>query len=610
MALYKDGNVYRTYEEQVDHLTDAHNNQLTFNANVSKQLQDLATNVSLGGYALVRFAFQTSGGTFYHYNSGTVVTIPGLTGTENDYVEFSTGSVEDIPAYGFFNSDNQVVISYGGDFREQNPTIEAINITKNTSATYEATLTAFNGTSLNDFNPNNVKKQVFNVINDLRYNAPTQYVSYDINGDGVYNFVFIGPNKEGEVGTLVYVYDGTNYNEIKQKLRIEQDYILFGVNGDSTNIPDISTGIRGDLYTATSIGNYKKVGSILGNKGDKGDTGTFDTPEATANTLEPGQNATVSITSSGLDTNKKFSFTFGIPKGEKGDKGDKGDTGAQGNPGTDGLKLHDGILNNPSELPDFATAEQGDAYTVINTSTSTTTYDLYYKAVDGSTWSVLPNWGGVPGPKGDKGDTGAQGNPGIQGEKGNTGATGKEALALNTIVDRTWLANVNDVYELSPEMFNRTPEIGEPFYGVVRYDNSLYMVSFTVGSIGETNGYNCIVNSIYRIGSDVHLYNHNVSIGFKNNDSEYRISFSILNTSSNDINTYDLLRQAVNSKTINVTGAFISKIFNVDVYKIDFEIDNTTMGFDAYCYDTVNKAFTILTCIKPTSILDSVIQIF
>lgn len=57
MAIYKDGNIYRTYEEQVDHLTEAHRNQLTVNSNLSEQLNKLIENTSYGGQNLVRFSF-------------------------------------------------------------------------------------------------------------------------------------------------------------------------------------------------------------------------------------------------------------------------------------------------------------------------------------------------------------------------------------------------------------------------------------------------------------------------------------------------------------------------------------------------------------------------
>ena len=90
-----------------------------------------------------------------------------------------------------------------------------------------------------------------------------------------------------------------------------------------------------------------------GPKGDKGDTGEagpagadgaaagFGTPTATAAQLASTAAPTVTVTASGDDTAKVFSFSFGIPKGEKGDTGETGATGPQGAAGTSvtGAKL-------------------------------------------------------------------------------------------------------------------------------------------------------------------------------------------------------------------------------------------------------------------------------
>lgn len=56
-----------------------------------------------------------------------------------------------------------------------------------------------------------------------------------------------------------------------------------------------------------------------GNPGQNGASAGFGTPTATVTTLEPEEDATVSISASGPDTEKVFSFTFGIPKGEAGE---------------------------------------------------------------------------------------------------------------------------------------------------------------------------------------------------------------------------------------------------------------------------------------------------
>lgn len=51
----------------------------------------------------------------------------------------------------------------------------------------------------------------------------------------------------------------------------------------------------------------------------------FGETTASISTLEPGEEATVSVTASGNFTERKFDFKFAIPKGEKGEKGELAD---------------------------------------------------------------------------------------------------------------------------------------------------------------------------------------------------------------------------------------------------------------------------------------------
>ena len=416
MAIYKDENIYRTYEEQVDHLTEAHRKQLTVNSNLSEQLNELIENTSYGGQNLVRFSFLKRGNLYYSlsdsFNSQTQL----LGGDVGDYVEISSGRPDDIPAYGYISEGGattcKITLAFKGDFIDREAPITMRNVKKgktNTPAPISTSLwTSFGGTSLNDYDPNDRKKQVFNVLDDVFYNSRTQYGSFDLNGDGVYNFVYLGAVFNGEDGKSVRTTTGSDTAAVVAEMQ-EGDSILFGADNKTSAVDASATA--GDLYRFAGNNRFVKMGNIKGAKGAKGDKG--DTGNQGIQGVQGPQGA----------------------KGAKGDKGDKGDTGDQG------LTIYTGVKNSPDELPPFSSAKLGDAYRVINTSGTTVAYDLYFKAEGGTTWDIQPNWGGVKGDKGDKGDTGNQGIQGVQGpqgakgakgDKGDKGDTGDQGLTIYT----------------------------------------------------------------------------------------------------------------------------------------------------------------------------------
>lgn len=387
MALYKDDKVYRTYEEQVDHLTEAHREQLVFNDNINARVNDLAIGTGIGGQNLVRFAFEKSG-TFYRLSAGQIAV--QLPGTENDYFEIRSGDPNDIPAYGYYVSEYVVAIAWQGDFTQQYAQLTLRNVTTGQEWESAFNFEVFTGTSLADYDANECKNQVFNVISDLAYNAPTQYASFDLNRDGVYNFVFIGLNPKGQDGKSLYVVNNNNIVSIINQLTA-LDSIVFAVD-NTTQYVDTNAK-AGDIYTYAGNGNWTRQGSIKGAAGAQGAQGV-----------------------QGIQ---------GI-QGEQGIQGIQGATGAQGEPGKDGitLKIFTGTYSSVSELPVFSTTNVGDAYRVLESNVGTIVYDLYFHAEGGATWDVIPNWGGIKGDKGDKGDTGATGPQGIQGPQGEQGVQG------------------------------------------------------------------------------------------------------------------------------------------------------------------------------------------
>lgn len=394
MQLYKDGKVVRTYYEQVDHLTKEHEKQLTINQNIANQLQSLTENSGIGGADYVRFAFQKNG-IFYRLVAINFGDINDF-GDIGDYIEVTSKNLDDIPAYGYIRKgedNNPYFLSDGGDFAEKRTSLTIINITKNTSKQIEVlpgNYSSFTGTSLLDINANNVKNRIFNVMNDLSYGTKTQYVSFDLNNDGNYNYVFIGAIEEGKNGSSIYSANMSNISSVVTQMSVN-DYILFAEDNTGTLV-DQNAKI-GDLYIYNGNSSYTKIGNIRGAAGQNGAQGVQGTQGI------QGQQGVQGI------------------QGLKGDTGEKGESGMA-------LQIHTGVLNSASELPEFSTATVGDAYRVINTSGTVVTYDLYFKAVDGTTWDIQPNWGGIKGDKGDKGEVGPQGVQGVQGPQGPQGIQG------------------------------------------------------------------------------------------------------------------------------------------------------------------------------------------
>ena len=552
MSLIKDGNVYRTIEEQVKHLTNAHLEQLTQNENFSNQIKELTVASNLGGYNIVRFSFEKQG-TFYRFLNNRI-SYP-FEGDTNDYIEIYSDSNNDIPAYGYCDGNGNVNISFLGDFEQNYSVLNIRNVTKNTNGTINVQLTAFSGTSLLDHNPNDVKKQLFNVINDLAYNTRTQYVSFDLNNDNVYNYVFVGININGKNGRSFYATNSIDFNEVFLQMS-EGDLLLISSTG--AEIPYINNPNRGDVYIYNGNNVFELKGSILGPKGDKGEKGD-----------------------QGIQ---------GI-QGEKGEQGIQGIQGEKGEPGTPGsaINILDGIYSNPSELPSFSSINVNNGYLVIDTSGSVVTYDLYYKAEDGTNWSIVPNWGGIPGPKGDKGDPGANGSQGIQGERGEKGEQGNQAPYYNGFYSPGKIPTIGDNYSLNVSDFNSIPQ-NIPVDGIMiycLYDNIAYLVEISINSeLDEV--YNCTVTNVSKLKGESEQssikYNH-IYTNYYSGDSRipgFNITISIITTVSQQYESFVDLVNAIYSEEAKVLycSGFIKNISGSESYIVTgLIVDNVNTAF-------------------------------
>ena len=551
MAIYKDENIYRTYEEQVDHLTEAHRKQLTVNSNLSEQLNELIENTSYGGQNLVRFSFLKRGNLYYRlsdiFNSQTQL----LGGDVGDYVEISSGRPDDIPAYGYISEGGatmcKITLAFKGDFIDREAPITMRNVKKGNTSTpapiSTSLWTSFGGTSLNDYDPNDRKKQVFNVLDDVFYNSRTQYGAFDLNGDGVYNFVYLGAVFNGEDGKSVRTTTGSDTAAVVAEMQ-EGDSILFGADNKTSAVDASATA--GDLYRFFGNNRFVKMGNIKGAKGAKGDKG--DKGEQGIQGVQGPQGA----------------------KGAKGDKGDKGDTGDQG------VTIYTGVKNSPDELPPFSSAKLGDAYRVINTSGTTVAYDLYFKAEGGTTWDIQPNWGGVKGDKGDKGDKGAQGIQGVQGPQGAKGAKGDKGDKGDKGVDgKSYGCPVYCFLEVPSVTYTR--DDGEVFSGYISCKFTIY----TTRLEDETNITLDNFSDYIAYLNDIGTYQHTpgfipCSGAFTCTDGK-DLAIIITGMNFQDFNSVNLpitFEGVINDMTENANVGASDKtrmvVFNVEMSKINY----------------------------------------
>lgn len=161
-------------------------------------------------------------------------------------------------------------------------------------------------------------------------------------------------------------------------------------------------------------------------------------------------------------TEYRAELEFGIPKG---------DTGAPGKDGKDGtsLDIQQQIYESPADLPPFAETTVNQAFVVKNTSDG---YDMYFHAVDGTDWTIIPNWGGIQGPKGDTGAAGPE------------GPEGKPALQCSSVYTNGTPA-VDATLTISSTFFNRVAEVGDNTLVVWQANSKSWLVLAEVTAVAS-----------------------------------------------------------------------------------------------------------------------------
>ena len=186
-----------------------------------------------------------------------------------------------------------------------------------------------------------------------------------------------------------------------------------------------------------------------GTNGADGAAAGFGEPIANVTTLDAGQQATVSVSASGDDTNKVFTFNFGIPKGADGTgidiKSSSEECTAPGDAYIDengDIQIWDGEqfnnggqIRGPQGEPGPAGSNGEDGKTpVFESGTATSVESTAQPSVQivssGTDDSGNPKYRinvSIPkGQKGDTGDTGPAGAPGATGANGQDGAAGED----------------------------------------------------------------------------------------------------------------------------------------------------------------------------------------
>lgn len=193
-----------------------------------------------------------------------------------------------------------------------------------------------------------------------------------------------------------------------KKLRADR---LKGAKGDALTFDQLTEdqkaqlkGPKGDKMTFADLTSEEKAQL----KGEKGDALTFSMLTDEQKAQLKGQKGETGATGpQGPQGIKGDTGAQGL-RGPKGDTGPQGEKGDKGDDGTS-IKILGTKASNTELPPSGNTA--GDAY-LVNGS---------LHVWNGSAWI---DCGNIQGPKGEKGDTGAQGPQGVAGPKGETGPQG------------------------------------------------------------------------------------------------------------------------------------------------------------------------------------------
>ena len=153
----------------------------------------------------------------------------------------------------------------------------------------------------------------------------------------------------------------TTYNRLDLVTYTDNDKLaLYIAKEDNlSNVPPSTTTSWMKVIDSSDLQGPTGPQGEQGIQGETGNAAGFGLPTGTAIVLNPGVSPTISITSSGNNTEIIFKFDFGIPQGPTGPKGDKGDKGNTGNAAGFGLPTGSVTMIDPGSSPSITISPTG-----------------------------------------------------------------------------------------------------------------------------------------------------------------------------------------------------------------------------------------------------------
>ena len=257
-----------------------------------------------------------------------------------------------------------------------------------------------------------------------------------------------------------------------------------GFGTPTASVDTLGAGENATVSVSSSGANTAKIFNFkfgiprgaTGAQGATGNTGAaagFGTPTASATQLAEGASPTVSVTSSGSNTAKVFNFEFGIPKGATGSQGATGNTGATG---TRGSMWYSGTAITGTAAAGTIFSNSGITNALVNDKyLNTLTGNVYNCSTPGA--ASVAKWiyiGSIKGAKGDTGSAGAKGDTGAAAGFGTPTAT---ATTLDAGSDAT--VSVTSSGSNTAKVFNFT-------FGIPKGAQGLKGDTGSAGAKGDT----------------------------------------------------------------------------------------------------------------------------